>query len=131
METTNFCVYPEHCNYLKGDTGKPMVHGGSLLLQMDRAAANAVRIALFDSDCDESRTVGVQDVTFFKGAELGDMIKIYSEIISLGLKRITCKVECMRVTKAGYEKMAAGTFAFCSFKDGKPHPHGLKELSDV
>lgn len=129
IEITSFTVYPSDCNYLKGDTGKPMVHGGSMLLQMDRAAANAVRMALFKSECDESRTVRA-DVTFYKGAELGDIIKIYSEIVKVGLKQIVCKVECMRVTPSGEEKMADGHIYFCSFKNGKSYPHGLR-ISNV
>lgn len=123
--STGFTVYPEHCNHeLKKEATN--IHGGEMLLQMDRCAAIAVRRVLYNNICDSYRTVGVTDVNFLKGAKLGDLITISAKIIEFGLKRIKVIVECNREDKTGENTlMANGIFWFVSFREDKPFPHGL------
>ncbi len=120
--TTYFTVYPEDCNYMKHPDGTPMVHGGTMLLKMDRAAAELARMMIKNSECDSVLTVGVSDVTFYKGAKLGDMIRLEVSAEFLGVKRLEFFVECY----VDDVIMCSGNFVFCAFKDGKSHPHGLK-----
>lgn len=121
-----FTVYPSDCNYMKVADGSPMVHGGTMLMQMDRAAAEFARKCLYDSECDSALTVGVNDVTFFSGAKLGDLINIDVTPLEFGNKRMEFLVQCHLEQWGGKEVLVAeGKFTFCSFKNGKSHPHGL------
>jgi len=127
MHKTTFTVYPDDCNFMKAiGSDQMMVHGGTLLLKMDRTASECVRQALYKTECDSALTVGVDKVTFHFGAKLGDMIHIESEIVELGFKRIGVKVECFVEEWGGNQKkMAEGMFNFCSFKNGVSHSHNL------
>ena len=123
--TNSFTVYPEHCNHELG-SGGTCIHGGTMLKEMDRTAAVAVRRLLYDTECDSSRTVGVDNLKFLYGAELGDLVVINATIVSLGLKRIEVYVECRKeTTDIEGIIMATGTFWFVSFKEERPHPHNL------
>lgn len=44
-----FTVYPDMCNYMTTGDNKPMVHGGYMLMMMDRCAAECSRRLLYDS----------------------------------------------------------------------------------
>jgi acyl-CoA hydrolase len=126
FHTTWFTVYPEDCNYMKVADGSPMVHGGTMLLKMDRAAAELARKNLYNTECDSALTVAVHNLTFHHGAKLGDLIKIVVELQWVGKKRMHYYVECFVENWGGTHKLIAdGEFVFCSFKDGKSHPHGL------
>lgn len=122
---TSFVVYPENCNYMTFEE-KPMVHGGTMLMNMDRAAAECVRRFLYDSPCNNARTVGVNNLAFSAGAKLGDLIIIQCEIVHTGIKHIDVHVSCMVESREGSQEMAFGTFSFCSFLNDKSHPHGMK-----
>ncbi len=125
--TTFFTVYPDDCNYMVHDDGSPMVHGGTMLLKMDRAAAELARLYLNDTECDSALTVGVDGVQFLFGAKLGDLIKILVKPSFFGIKRMTFLVECYVIERSGNEKlMCTGNFSFCSFKKGISYPHGKK-----
>lgn len=128
IHQTTFTVYPSDCNYMKVNSGEPMVHGGTILLKMDRAAAELARKCLYNTECDSALTVGVENVIFHKGAKLGDIIDISVVDKAFGNKRMEFFVQCF-VEHWGGEKelIAEGEFIFCSFKDGKSHPHGLKK----
>jgi acyl-CoA hydrolase len=119
---TYFTVFPDDCNYMQHLDGTPMVHGGTMLLKMDRAAAELARILIKGTECNSVLTVGVNDVTFYHGAKLGDMIRLEVYPTAFGVKRIELLVECY----VDEVKMCDGKFVFCSFKDGKSHPHGIK-----
>lgn len=127
LHKTWFTVYPEDCNYMKVADGTPMVHGGTMLLKMDRAAAELARKCLYETECDSALTVGVENVIFHDGAKLGDLIEITVVNKEYGNKRMKFFVQCFAERWGGEKKlMAEGTFIFCSFKNGKSHPHGLK-----
>lgn len=120
--TTHFTVFPDDCNYMAHADGTPMVHGGTMLLRMDRASAELARLHLKNTDCDSALTVGVNDVVFHHGARLGDMIKIEVKPTFFGVKRMSFHVSCF----VDEVKMCEGVYHFCSFKNHKPHPHGIK-----
>ncbi len=129
MHTTYFTVYPEDCNYMKAiGTDIPMVHGGTMLLKMDRAAADFARRLLKNTECDSALTVGVDKVIFHHGAKLGDLINIIVTVQSLGLKRMSFRVECYLEENNSEKLIAEAVYHFCSFKDEKSHPHGLKNV---
>lgn len=126
MHNTTFTVYPLDCNYMKVDN-IPMVHGGMMLLRMDRAAAELARKCLYKTDCDSALTVGVDNVVFHFGAKLGDIIRISVIPLAFGVKRMSFRVECHVEEWGGELKlMSSGIFHFCSFKNGQSHPHGIK-----
>lgn len=124
---TSFTVYPDLCNYMTVNE-KPCIHGGSLLLKMDRAAAECVKKLLSENftECNLARTVGVDKVSFYCPASLGDLIEIECQVIYLGIKQIRVQVECFLYDPILKNKMADGIFSFCSFKDEQSHPHGIK-----
>jgi acyl-CoA hydrolase len=121
----SFIVYPSNCNYMEFE-GKPMIHGGDMLLQMDRVAAECVRRFLYNSPCNNARTVGVNNVSFVRGAKLGDLIVLTAHIISVGIKQVKVLVSAFVEDSTGRYTMSVGEFSFCSFLDDKPHPHGIK-----
>lgn len=121
--TNYFTVYPSDCNYMKHLDGTPMVHGGTMLLKMDRAAAELARILLKETECDSALTVGVDRVIFHKGAKLGDMIRIQVNFQEVGIKRMSFYTSCY----VENELICEGYYHFCSFKDGKSHGHKLGE----
>lgn len=130
MYKSTWTIYPEDCNHHEID-GKLMVHGGTVLLKMDRVAAEHVRTLLYETPCDYALTVGVDKVCFYFGAKLGDYIILESIIETINIKRITVKVSVYVEEKGGKRKLAAdGLFSFCSFKNGKSFPHGIEKVKD-
>lgn len=87
--TTSLRVFPQHCNHHNG-----MIFGGEMLTQMDLVAAAAVTRFLYDSPkgVSEALTVGVDKVTFHKGAKVGDLIIFTATITDVGQKRISVNV---------------------------------------
>jgi len=126
--TTSFTVYPEDCNYMTAsDTNRPMVHGGYMLMRMDRVAAECARRALYSSVCDSALTVKVEGVTFYVGASLGDIIFLEAELTKVGIKSMNINVVGFREDSSGKkEKICDGTFVFVSKYGDKTFPHGLK-----
>ena len=136
---TSFAVFPGDCNY-----HYPMVFGGKMLAEMDRCAATTIRRFLYDSPTGAkyALTVGVNNMTFHKGAEVGDLIFLCGTIIKVGTKAIVCKVvaEAEKVInsisqgltgKVGdvvRERMAEGEFAFCAYdmEQKKSMAHGME-----
>ncbi len=105
----------------------PMIFGGEMLSQMDIAAAMAVRRALYDSPtgCDGAVTVHCSDINFLVGAQVGDLILLKAEIIEVGSKSISVRVEGYRDQPTDPVKLCNGRFVFVSQKKGESHPHGL------
>jgi acyl-CoA hydrolase len=123
---TTFTVYPSDCNYMKVGDGSPMVHGGTMLLKMDRAAAELARQYLYNTGCDSALTVGVEEVKFLHGAKLGDYIIITVTPTGFGKKRMSFLVECHVEAWGGEKKLVAtGVFSFCSFSNGQSWPHNI------
>lgn len=129
---------------------KAMVHGGYMLMMMDRCAAECSRRLLYDAVSQEQTitvkdvfshkdvcyvdyikansalTVNVTDVIFFIGASLGDIIFLNAEVVKLGNKRIEIQVTGERENDKGdREKICTGKFVFCSMYNGESVPHGL------
>lgn len=140
IHETSFAVFPQDCNY-----HPPMIFGGKMLAEMDRCAATTVRRFLYDSPkgAKHALTVAVNNLTFHKGAEVGDLIFIKGTIIKVGTKSLVVKVVAERekliqtarnkivnspsscLGFGGYsiqyesivskEKMAEGEFTFCAY----------------
>ena len=132
IHKTSFTVYPDDCNYMKADTGRAMVHGGKMLLKMDRAAAEAVKKALVKSDAETALTVK-SEVHFHHGASLGDLIEFSCTITHVGVKSIEVLVTADRFNPDGTtQPMAEGIFRFCTMKQSfvgghlMSCPHGLR-----
>lgn len=146
---TSFTVYPDMCNYMTKNE-KPMVHGGYMLMMMDRVAAECCRRLLYDAKdqsvlppesipavlfgskmlikANSALTVNVNDVTFYVGATLGDIIFLEAQVIELGIKRIVIQVNGEREDHNGKrEKICDGKFTFCAMYNAmNSTPHGLK-----
>ena len=65
----SFVVFPKDTNY-----NPPMVFGGKILAEMDIAAACCARRLLYSSHIKDAVTVAVNNVSFFIGAEVKDLI---------------------------------------------------------
>lgn len=125
---TTFTVYPEHCNYMTVEDGlTPMVHGGALLLKMDRAASDCVRLLLFKNNVefDQALTVAVEHVEFLRGAKLGDLLDLQCIISKSGITSLTIGVNVYRQNKDGEALMARGKFRFAIRKNNRGVKHGI------
>lgn len=120
---TSFIVMPKDCNYMY-----PMVFGGAMLSEMDLCAAGAARRALYDSQCDSSVTVGVNQVSFYRAAQCGDIVKLKGTVWDTGKKSITVKVEGWVDTKEGDKLVCSGMFTFVSRKSEVFTPHELPKV---
>lgn len=120
---TTFTVFPQHSNYLQ----PPMVFGGKVLAEMDICAAMTAKRLLYGTECTDAITVAVNKVTFFVGAQIGDLIFLRGEVIKLGVKSILMRVEGWRENHDGTrERICEGEFTFVARKNGKTYPHGLR-----
>ena len=127
---TSFIVMPYDCNYMKGPTGQAMIHGGSLMGYMDRAAAVCVSRLLHDSECDSAITTKGGNLAFHAAAECGDIIYIETEVIELRTRAIKVQVKCYR-EKHGDPKrdfIAETWFVFVSRKSVGSYPEGMKPI---
>lgn len=118
---TNFIVMPSQCNFLY-----PMIFGGALFSELDKAAACAVNRLLHHSECDSAVTFKFEG-TFHAAAEAGDIVFIKAAILETRRNAIVVEVkaEFERRAKPGRTKAADAKFVFVSRKDGKYHPHGI------
>lgn len=116
-----FQVYPEHCNFYQKD-GKLMMHGAELLKLADRQAAIHCKEMLNGTGL-VPLTVGVDQVKFYDGPLLGDILEVNLYEHKVGIKSIQIKVEiCNEYGSIIFE----GLFSFVSFNsEYKPKPHGL------
>lgn len=109
---TYWQIYPEDCNPLTIG-GKLMVHGGTVLLKADRAAAVFVKKMILRDDAADlvGLTVGVENAQFFSAAKLGDTVRINCKILELGRTRMTVYVRIFLEE----EKIFEADISFCSF----------------
>lgn len=108
----------------------PMVFGGAMLSEMDLCAAGAVRRALYDSGCDSSVTVGVTDVSFYRAAKCGDIVKLRGHIWKTGKKSIDVKVDGWVDTEEGDKYVCSGMFTFVSRLEEMFAAHNLPKVED-
>ena len=119
---TNFIVMPKDCNWM--DDGK-LVFGGFMLAQMDLCAAGLIRKVLRSSPCDSAVTVGVNDVSFIRGAKAGDLVVLKATLWETGKKSITIKIEGWIDKEEGLLKKCEGFFSWVTRKDGEFALHSL------
>ena len=128
---TGFVVFPADCN-----ANPPMLFGGKLLAEMDRAAGIAVRRCLYASPtARDAVTVGIADFSFKASAEVKDLVYIRASIVALGKKtlsvRIVAEKEIRPVRQGeapGRVVLAEGLFTFAAYDREKRTAveHGLK-----
>lgn len=125
---TSFLVFPEHLNDLQ-----PLIFGGAFFSEMDKTAAVCIRQFLKEngSVCANAVTHKFEG-TFHKPCYLGDLICLYSDILSVGPKSIVVEV----TAKRNHTLVAEAKFVFVSILDtdnlqSKPdllpyHRHGIE-----
>jgi acyl-coenzyme A thioesterase PaaI-like protein len=143
--THTFTVFPEHTNYMP-----PMIFGGKLLAEMDICAAMTVRRFLYSSrTAKDAVTVAVNNVSFYVGAVIGDLIFLEGEIVHTGNSAVDVHVTGWRESHLDIgeladadltsppkrEKICDGDFRFCTSTPPtlarvRRQPHGLKIESE-
>lgn len=123
--STNFLVMPADCN-----DQIPMIFGGKLFSELDKACDCVAKQALRHSICEYPVTYDWAG-KFLNTAWMGEIVYIDAEIIGFHIKSIKIKV---RAYKKEWDKvkkeeniitLATGEFIFIS-KIGKEYvPHGL------
>ena len=119
----SFTVFPQHTNM-----HYPMVFGGIMMGEMDLTAAECVRKVLLENSKDylSAVTVAVNNIVFYVGAEVGDMIRFEAEVVKLGIKRIELHVEGYRLLpNSRIEHICKGDFVFVT----KDNPHASKGIA--
>ncbi len=115
-----FTVFPDDLNYAGS------LFGGKLLSEMDLAASNCARRALYASACNGLVTVHVSEVNFLVPAKLGDIVELHTEVERLGNTSLTIKIEAIKENFFGERaSICTASFVFVALLDGKPNPHGL------
>jgi acyl-CoA hydrolase len=119
--TTSFVVFPADAN-----ANAPMLFGGKLLAEMDRAAGVAARRLLYASAVRDAVTAGLS-VEFHKPGRVKDLVFVTATVAELGEKSIRIAVRAERETAAGRELLAEGKFVFVAYslEEGRAVPHGL------
>lgn len=123
VHSTNFFVFPQDTNY-----HPPMIFGGKMLSEMDICAAGTVRRTLYHSpNTQDALTVGVDKVTFYKGAKIKDFIILTGTVVKLGIKSITVHVVATKEVPTFpngiieepptiiHERMAEGYYSFVAY----------------
>lgn len=132
--TTSFIVFPKHCNH-----HKDLIFGGAFMAELDLAAANCVRKALFGSPNGVENAVTYKaEFEFKKPAYVGDVLELEAEVVSVGKKSIGVRVSADRFNSGFYDLIAIAEFVFITvdkIETLEHHPnflpykeHGLKEV---
>lgn len=116
---TSFVVYPQDTNALKMD----MVFGGKMMSEMDKAAAIVVKHLMLQHKMDKSLyavTVGVNKLSFTRGAYLGNLVRITADYENHGKTSVTIKVKAYveDLSTGDKKQMSSGLFTFCIVKSG-------------
>ena len=82
-----FTVMPKHCNY-----HIPMIFGGEFLAQIDIAAAMCVAAVVKNSEIATYAVTHKVKCEFLAAAQMGDIIKLTSNLVELRKKSIAIKV---------------------------------------
>lgn len=129
---TNFIVMPKDCNWM--DEGK-LIFGGKMLAEMDLCAAGLIKKVLRSSPCDSAVTVGVNDVSFIRGARAGDLVVLKATLWNTGKelnksKSIDIKIEGWIDSNEGMLKKCEGMFSWVARKNGEFSYHELPKFRD-
>lgn len=115
----SFTVFPDDLNYAG------TLFGGKLLAEMDLAAANTGRKMLYGTDCNGLVTAHLSEVDFIAPANLGDIIRLETEITELGRSSISIVVNVSKEDLRGeINQICKGRFVLVALKDGVASPHG-------
>ena len=125
---SSFVAFPQDCN-----ANPPMVFGGKLLAEMDRAAGMATRRFLLASPCGarDAVTIAINKVTFHAPARVKDLIVVTGRVVGAGAKSVTVRVTVEKEVEGKRELLVDGEFVFVAYKlgtddkKGRAIPHGL------
>lgn len=122
--TTSFVVFPQDCN-----ANPPMLFGGKLLAEMDRCAGITTRRLLYSSPtgAKDAVTRSIDNVVFYKPAQVKDLIIVTGNVESVGEKSITVHVTVIKETANQKELIVEGKFTFVAYNlaEMKSMPHGI------
>jgi acyl-CoA thioesterase YciA len=99
------------------------IFGGWVMAQMDIAGG----IAGVDRSQGRVVTVAVDAMTFIRPVRIGDVLCVYTRVVSVGRTSMKIEVEAWaRRFRAGFrEKVTEATFTFVAIDDeGRPRPVG-------
>lgn len=105
-----------------------VIFGGKFLAEIDMTCAELCRRCLYDSEnCSEIYTHKIESLEFVAPATLGDIVKIYADIVELKKKAMVVEFRAYTERRGTGEnvKVAYGKLVFVSHQDGQIQPHGL------
>ncbi|UTW62634.1 acyl-CoA thioesterase [bacterium SCSIO 12741] len=118
---SSFTVFPDHLNY------SGSLFGGKLLAEMDLAASNAVRKALYETSCDGLVTAHLNQVDFKNPGRLGDIVELRSVLVKAGRTSLTVDVQVNKEDRHGtVTEICSARFVFVALRKGKPFPHDIE-----
>lgn len=97
------------------------IFGGWVMSRMDQAGG----IAGVDRAQGRVVTIAVEAMTFFRPVKVGDVLSVYTEIVSIGRTSMKIQVEAWakRFRTTLHEKVTDATFTFVAIDDeGRPRP---------
>jgi acyl-CoA thioesterase YciA len=97
------------------------IFGGWVMSRMDQAGG----IAGVDRAQGRVVTIAVEAMTFFRPVKVGDVLSVYTEIVSVGRTSMKIQVEAWakRFRTTLHEKVTDATFTFVAIDDeGRPRP---------
>lgn len=114
-------VFPQDAN----DRGT--IFGGKLFSEMDLTVAQHCHILLLNTECEDAVTVAANNVIFHDKAVVGDVLKITSKLVKIGIKSLTFDVDVYAIRKNNhFIKIATATLVFVARKNGVAHKHGIQ-----
>ncbi|TXC78794.1 acyl-CoA thioesterase [Luteibaculum oceani] len=118
-----FTVFPEFLNYAG------TLFGGKLLSEMDLAASNCARRALYGSGCDGLVTAHVGEVNFLTPAYLGDIVELHTDVLEWGNTSVKVGIKAIKEEVNGQRRTICDAFfVFVALQKGKPFKHKLKPV---
>lgn len=122
--STSFVAYPQDANH-----NTPMIFGGKLLSEMDRCAGITARRFLYASPVTKDAvTIAINNVKFYKGAEIKDLVFVTGTIVKSGDKSITINMKVEKELPDGRVLLVEGEFVFVAYdlQTKSAVSHGIK-----
>lgn len=121
--TNSFVIMPGDCNH-----NQPMVFGGKMQSEIDLTSYILVRNVLYhlESDCDDAVTYIFQG-KFLAEAQMGDIVTLESEVISVGKKTIVVETTAFAQKKGVRDRkmVCRAKYVFATKKNGQFCFHGI------
>lgn len=121
--TNSFVIMPGDCNH-----NQPMVFGGKMQSEIDLTSYILVRKLLIESDsfCDDAVTY-IFEGKFLAAAQMGDIVTLESEVVSVGKKTIVVETVVFAQAKGLRERkmVCKAKYVFATKKNGQFCFHGI------